>query len=163
MSRKINFQNNIFMNPNPNKVSNNLILELHVPDFQIVRDFYSLFGFTELWYDPTSGGGSDLGYLTIKREDEIGTTQLNFYGDKDKVAQHAHFKDFPVDTPRGYEVEITIPVSDVQGLWEKVKGNLPEKQIAQPLTLKRWNKRDFRVVDPFGFYLRFTELVDWGQ
>ena len=49
------------------------------------------------------------------------------------------------------------------GLWEEVKGKLTEKQISQPLTLKRWNKWDFRVVDPFGFYIRFTELVDWGQ
>ncbi|MFA5925783.1 MAG: hypothetical protein WC831_02520 [Parcubacteria group bacterium] len=23
--------------------------------------------------------------------------------------------------------------------------------------------KDFRMVDPFGFYLRFTELIDWGQ
>lgn len=27
--------------------------------------------------------------------------------------------------------------------------------------LKRWGKKDFRVIDPFGFYVRFTELVDW--
>jgi hypothetical protein len=151
------------MNPNPEKIVNNLIIELHVPNFQTIRKFYGLFGFKELWYDPTSGGGSDLGYLTLKREDEIGKTQLNFYGDKEKVSQHSHFKDFPVDTPRGYEVEITIPVSDVKSLWDEVKDKLDEKQIAQPLTLKRWNKWDFRVIDPFGFYIRFTELVDWGQ
>jgi hypothetical protein len=27
----------------------------------------------------------------------------------------------------------------------------------------QWGKQDFRVVDPFGFYVRFTEIVDWGQ
>jgi hypothetical protein len=143
------------------KVSNNLVLELHVPDFAKERDFYAMFDFSEVKYDPTSGGGSDLGYMILKREDALGETHLNFYGDKEKVSQHAHFKDFPVGTPRGYAVEITVPVSDVEGLWSAVKDKLSPGQIAQPLTLKRWGKKDFRVVDPSGFYVRFTELVDW--
>jgi hypothetical protein len=147
----------------PNKIINNLVLELHVPDFKPVKEFYSIFGFFEIGYDPTSGGGSDLGYLVLRREDLIGNTQLNFYGDKEKVSKHKYFVDFPEGTRRGYEVEITIPVSDVKGLWEEIKDKIPEKQIAQPLTLKRWGKWDFRVADPFGFYVRFTELVDWGQ
>lgn len=146
-----------------NKVTNNLIIELHVPDFAKAREFYALFGFVEMRYDPTSGGGSDLGYLVLKRVDDLGETHLNFYGDNEKVSQHSHFKDFPATTPRGYAVEITIPVSDVTGLWAEVKDKLEPEQIAQPLTLKRWGKQDFRVVDPFGFYVRFTELVDWGQ
>jgi len=79
------------------------------------------------------------------------------------VSQHSHFRDFPADTPRGYAVEITIPVSDVEGLWKSVKNKLRPKQIAQPLTLKRWGKKDFRVIDLHGFYVRFTELVDWKQ
>ncbi len=33
------------LNPNPGKVVNNLIIELHVPDFKIVKDFYAMFGF----------------------------------------------------------------------------------------------------------------------
>lgn len=69
----------------PGKVTNNLIVELHVPSFQSVRDFYALFGFAEFRYDPTSGGGSDMGYLVLARYDEIGETHLNFYGDKDAV------------------------------------------------------------------------------
>ena len=150
-------------NKNPGKVVNNLVLELHIPNFQQARDFYKIFGFSEYRYDPESGGNSDLGYLVLCRNDEIGETHLNFYGDKEKVSHHSHFRDFPFDTPRGYAVEITVPVSNVKSLWEEVKGKLTEKQISQPLTLKRWNKWDFRVVDPFGFYIRFTELVDWGQ
>ena len=143
------------------RVTNNLVLELHIPDFAKARKFYALFGFTQIKYDPTSGGGSDLGYMILKREDALGETHLNFYGDKEKVSQHSHFKDFPVTTPRGYAVEITIPVSDVEDLWATVKDKLPPAQIAQPLALKRWGKQDFRVIDPFGFYVRFTELVDW--
>ena len=143
------------------KVSNNLVLELHVPDFRKERDFYAIFGFTQMKHDATSGGGSDLGYMILKRGDELGETHLNFYGDKEKVSQHSYFKDFPVDTPRGYEVEITIPVSNVKELWATTKDKLVPNQIAQALTLKRWGKKDFRVIDPFGFYIRFTERVDW--
>ncbi|MEN9338527.1 MAG: hypothetical protein RI945_252, partial [Candidatus Parcubacteria bacterium] len=150
-------------NQNPNKIVNNLVLELHIPDFETVREFYSLFGFREMCYDPTSGGGSDLGYMILKRDDSIGNTSINFYGDKDEISQHKYFANFPQNTPRGYEVEIVIPVSDVRGLWEEVKDKIPEKQITQPLIIKRWNKWDFRIVDPFGFYVRFTELVDWTQ
>ncbi len=142
-------------------VPNNLVLELHVPDFAKARAFYKIFGFNDLRYDPVSGGNSDLGYLVIKRLDPLGETHINFYGDKEKVSQHSHFKEFPADTPRGYAVEITIPVSDVDGLWNEVRDKLEPPQIAQPLTLKRWGKKDFRVVDPFGFYVRFTEMVDW--
>lgn len=144
-------------------IRNNLVLELHVPDFEPVRTFYGIFGFEEQMYDPTSGGGSDLGYLVLRRQDPIGDSMINFYGDKPEVAQHARFKDFPADTPRGYAAEITIPVSDVRGLWEATNERLPEEIISQPLTTKRWGKQDFRVVDPFGFYVRFTEIVDWGQ
>ncbi len=141
--------------------SNNLILELHVPDFEPARAFYKLFGFEQIKYDPTSGGGSDLGYMILKREDALGETHLNFYGDKPKVSEHSWFNEFPSTTPRGYGVEITILVSDVERLWNEAKDKLPRNQISQELILKRWGKKDFRVVDPFGFYVRFTELVDW--
>jgi hypothetical protein len=146
-----------------NNIVNNFVLELHVPNFATSKEFYAIFGFSELHYDPTSGGGSDLGYLVIKREDTIGRTLINFYGDDERVCEHSFFKDFPTNTRRGYEVEITIPVSDVDGLWDSIKDKMRPDQIAQPLKMKRWNKKDFRVVDPFGFYVRFTELVDWGQ
>lgn len=145
------------------KIVNNLVLELHIPKFSKAEEFYSIFGFKKNFYDPTSGGGSDLGYMTLVRDDAMGRTMINFYGDKPKVNQHAHFKEFSPKTPRGYEVEITIVVSDVEKLWDEVKNKIPKKQIAQELTLKRWGKKDFRVIDPFGFYIRFTELVDWGQ
>jgi uncharacterized glyoxalase superfamily protein PhnB len=151
------------MKENPDKIVNNLVLELHVPDFTQAREFYAVFGFKQIMYDPESGGGSDLGYMVLRREDEIGNSSINFYGDKEKVSGHVYFKDFPTNTPRGYEVEITIPVSGVEKLWNSVKDKFKPSQIAQPLTLKRWGKKDFRLIDPFGFYVRFTELVDWGQ
>jgi catechol 2,3-dioxygenase-like lactoylglutathione lyase family enzyme len=144
-------------------IRNNLVLELHIPDFQKARDFYKIFGFEELYYDPTSGGGSDLGYMVLIRRDLLGDTSFHFYGDKEKVTEHAGFNQFPANTPRGWAVEITVPVSDVEALWNEVSSKLPEDAISQPLITKRWGKKDFRVFDPFGFYVRFTELVDWGQ
>jgi len=146
-----------------NKVTNNLVLELHVPNFSKTKKFYAMFGFHELWNKPATGGEFYLGYLVITREDALGETHLNFYGGKEKVSQHSHFKNFPADTPRGYAVEITIPVSDVEVLWKSAKDKLKPEQIAQLLALKRWGKKDFRVIDPHGFYVRFTELVDWKQ
>jgi uncharacterized glyoxalase superfamily protein PhnB len=144
-------------------INNNLIIELHIPDFKPAREFYSLFDFTESYYHPQSGGGSDLGYMVLTKKDKAGDTMLNFYGDKPKVAGHARFADFPKDTPRGYGTEITIVVDDVEVLWKQVKDKLNKDQISQELTMKRWGKQDFRVIDPFGFYIRFTELVNWGQ
>src|ERR1035437_57243 len=117
-------------NSNPNKISNNLVLELHIPDFGAAREFYKMFGFKEVNYDPTSGGGSDLGYMVLEREDSVGRTLINFYGDKEKVSEHTYFKDFPENTRRGYGIEITIPVSDVKKLWEEIKDKISENQIA---------------------------------
>lgn len=144
-----------------NKIQNNLILELHVPDFTLVKDFYCLFGFMELSHDPVSDG--QLGYMVLKREDNNGGTLLNFYGGREDVSGHEYFKDMPKGTPRGYEVEVTITVSDIDVLWSSIKDRIRLDQIAQPLTRKRWGQKDFRVIDPFGFYVRFTEIVDWGQ
>ena len=146
-----------------NNIQNNLVLELHILDFEKARKFYSIFGFKEILNDSTSGGGSDLGYMVLKRDDKMGSSLLNFYGDKKKVSQHARFVDFPEDTPKGYAVEITIPVSNVEKLQEEIKPKIDESQIGQELVLKRWGKKDFRVIDPFGFYVRFTELFAWGQ
>lgn len=48
-----------------NTISNSLVLELHVPDFDTARNFYAMFGFSQIMYDPASGGGSDLGYMVL--------------------------------------------------------------------------------------------------
>lgn len=146
-----------------NPIRNNLVLELHVPNFAKAKEFYSKFGFQEKLYDKTSGGKSDLGYLVLERKDELGVTMINFYGDKEEVSNHSHFNQFSTSTTRGYGVEITIPVNDVERIWEEIKSKIPKSNISQNLKLKRWGKKDFRVIDPFGFYLRFTELVHWGQ
>ena len=140
-------------------IRNNLVIELHIPDFKVAKEFYPKIGFNLISEDPV---GEHLGYLVFEHKDPAGNTLLNFYGGDSRVSGHSFFKNFPAETPKGYGVEITIPVSDVDAYYKHVSSVVPDS-IVQELTTKRWGKKDFRIKDPFGFYLRFTELVDWGQ
>ena len=94
-------------------IQNNLIIELHVPDFGPVKEFYSRLGFAIISEDKK---GEYPGYLVMRREDPLGNTMLNFYGDDDRVYQQSYFKKFPPQTIKGYATEITIPVSDIKNL-----------------------------------------------
>lgn len=105
------------------------------------------------------------GYLVMKMTTELGETIINFYGGNDLVYNQSYFKNFPKDTKRGYAVSLTIPVANINDFYNKIAPTL-QANILQPVTAKedgemKW--RDFRMEDPFGFYLRFTELIDWGQ
>lgn len=144
-------------------IQNNLIIELHVPDLDKVKDFYSKLGFKITMDNKVND--KELGYLTMTREDELGDTMLNFYGGDDRVYGQSYFKQFPRDTKRAYASEVTIVVKDIEAMNKLAMENLKE-YIVRPLESKedhnhKW--RDFRMEDPFGFYLRFTELLDWGQ
>ncbi len=144
-------------------IRNNLIIELHVPDLQVVKDFYSKLGFAVKADDDVNS--KDLGYLTMLRKDPIGNTLINFYGGDDRVYNQSYFKNFPKDTKRGYATEVTIPVSDIDTLYSTVLASL-KKYVVRELTETRdheFSWKDFRMEDPFGFYIRFTELLDWGQ
>jgi catechol 2,3-dioxygenase-like lactoylglutathione lyase family enzyme len=77
-------------------------------------------------------------YLVMKRKSSV----LNFYGGSQKVYSHSYFGRFKKTTKCGYGVEKFA-------------------RIVQPLKLKKWGRRDFRIVDPFGFYLRITERYEW--
>jgi lactoylglutathione lyase len=124
-------------------------IELHVPDFKKAIEFYSRLGFKLLWRTED--------YLVMKRNRSV----LNFYGGSRKVYSHSYFGRFKKTTKRGYGVEIIIPVDRIERFYKDV-GKFAN--IAQPLKLKKWGRRDFRIVDPFGFYLRITEKYEWvGQ
>lgn len=132
---------------------NSLVVELHVPDFKIVKEFYSKLGFKVVSEDII---GKNLGYLVLR----LGNTFLNFYGGDKRVYNHEFFRDFPKGTKRGYGVEITVVIDDIKSYYKQVYPKI-KKNIVQKLILKRWGKKDFRIEDPFGFYIRFTEPVDW--
>ncbi|OGI63723.1 hypothetical protein A2914_00920 [Candidatus Nomurabacteria bacterium RIFCSPLOWO2_01_FULL_41_21] len=145
------------------KINNNLIIELHIPDFGKVKEFYSKLGFEVISEDKK--GKNYPGYLVLKRKDKLGDTIINFYGDDDRVFNQSYFKKFPRDTIRGYAIELTMPTSNIEDFYSMVKSNLPQ-YIVKELQESRDDYRvwhDFRMADPYGYYLRFTELLDWGQ
>jgi predicted lactoylglutathione lyase len=145
------------------QIRNNLIVELHVPDLNVVKEFYGKLGF-EVGMDDAPDDENP-GYLTMVRKDEIGDTMLNFYGGDERVYNQSFFKQFPKDTKRGYATSITIPVSNIEAIYNAARAVLGKNIVRELKELedhgKKW--KDFRMVDPFGFYLRFTEPLDWGQ
>ncbi len=130
----------------PHKLLTDIHLELHVPDFKKVIGFYRTLGFKVVWIDDR--------YLVMRR----GKSVLNFNEGSEKVYEQSYFKNFPQNTKRGYAVEVIIPIHNIRKYYNSVKR---EVKVVQPLILKRWGRWDFRVEDPFGFYIRFTEPYDW--
>jgi lactoylglutathione lyase len=137
-------------------VETDTFVELHVPNFKTTIDFYSKLGFEVVWQT-----SSEEGYLVMRR----GRSVLNFYGGTEKVYEHPYFGRFPRHTVRSYAVEIVIPIDNIEAFFKTIRSNLDidveSGRIVQELELKPWGKKDFRIVDPFGFYLRFTERINW--
>lgn len=123
-----------------------VFIELHVPDFAKAVGFYSKLGFKVLWRTED--------YLVMRRRRSV----LNFYGDSSKIYRHTYFGRFNPKTKTGYGVEIIIPIDGLSQFYRRVRRVI---RILEPLKLRRWGRRDFRVVDPFGFYLRITERYNW--
>ena len=95
------------------------------------------------------------GYMVMRR----GKSVINFYSGSEDVYQHSYFKRFSSDTPRGYAVEIVLLCEDVEQFYQEVSAKLD--CVVQPLKLKPWGRKDFRLVDPFGFYIRISERYNW--
>lgn|SRR3989338_5932106 len=144
-------------------IHNNLIIELHVPNLDVVKSFYSKLGFVVSLDDKLTA--KELGYVTMTRNDALGSTMLNFYGGDERVYHQSYFKQFPQETKRGYATEVTITVGNIEELYQVACTHLKDHVVRELKELQdhghSW--KDFRMVDPFGFYLRFTELLDWGQ
>jgi catechol 2,3-dioxygenase-like lactoylglutathione lyase family enzyme len=144
-------------------IRNNLIIELHIPDFDKAKKFYGVLGFEVILEHPVTDTAP--GYMVLKRHDEMGDSIINFYGGNEQVYQQSYFKRFPSDTKRGYATSLTIPVSNIDSFFKQVSSAIPAHVMQEVQEKKdgdmKW--RDFRLEDPFGFYLRFTELIDWGQ
>ena len=126
---------------------NHLQLELHVPDFIPVKDYYGKLGFRIVWERRPE---ADNGYLVM----EMDSTIICFWPGTDSIYDQPYFKKYPKHTPRGNGVELVIMVDDVEAYYEKVKDFA---NAIEPLKLQPWGSKDFRCADPFGYYLRFTE------
>lgn len=130
--------------------NNHIQIELHVPDFDKVLEFYGKLGFKKVWHRSEDNNAD---YLVMNREGTI----LNFWPGNDSVYEQSYFKNFPKDTKRGYGVEIVIGVDEVKKLHEEVKSFA---KIVNPLVKRPWGLWDFRIEDPFGYYIRITEKHD---
>jgi len=126
--------------------NNDVVLELHVPDFEKAKEFYRKLGFEVVWERKPDGFK---GYLVMKMSKSI----LCFWAGNDEVYNHPYFKLFSKDTKRGYAVEIVIFVEDIEEYYRKVK---KFAKVVEELVLQPWGDKDFRIEDPFGFYIRFS-------
>ena len=127
-----------------------MLLELHVPDFDKVKSFYGKLGFEIVWERRPE---EFKGYLVMKLENNI----LCFWRGNNQIYRHSYFKQFPENTQPGYRVEIIIEVADLENYYSKVKDSV---NVVEKLTDQPWGLKDFRVKDPFGFYLRITTPHD---
>ncbi|QIS12356.1 VOC family protein [Nocardia arthritidis] len=125
-------------------------VELHVPDFDPVRTFYTGLGFEVLWERAPEG---KKGYLVVQLENNV----LTFWGGNEFVYDQSYFGRFPDSTQRGYGVEVVLMVDDIDGLYDRIHDH---DRVVGQLKMQPWGTRDFRIVDPAGFYLRFTEPLD---
>lgn len=121
------------------------LVELHVPDFQKAYDFYKLFGFELAWMEDR--------YMVLRTADQA----LCFYGGDEAIYNHDHFGTFPRATPRGFGVEIILFLAELGDLFDRVQSQV---KVSSPLQTRPWGVRDFRVEDPFGYYLRISERYD---
>lgn len=129
---------------------NYMMLELHVPDFEKIKTFYSTLGFKTAWERAPDGFK---GYLVLQMEDNI----LCFWCGSEDVEKHPYFKNFPQSSALGKGVEVVLTTKYLDELYEKLKGN---DCVIEPMEKKPWGLRDFRIKDPYGYYLRITSPHD---
>lgn len=122
-------------------------IELHVPDFERTKEFYAQLGFETIWERNPEGFK---GYLVMKLENNI----ICFWGGNENIYQQEYFSRFGSETPRGYGVEIVHMVSELTSLYAKAQAS---GCVVEELKLQPWKLKDFRIVDPWGFYIRFSE------
>ncbi|MEK7863806.1 MAG: VOC family protein [Chloroflexota bacterium] len=127
-----------------------VLVELHVPDLALAGRFYRRFGFRVAREEQARQGN---GYLVLRRASSI----LCFWGGRPAVRDHPYFRRFRRVRKRGYAVEIVVPVRGLDRLYGTARA---AGCVVEDLRDRPWGARDFRIEDPFGFYLRFTEPYD---
>lgn len=121
-------------------------IELHVRNFDSVRKFYKGIGFEIILDLPGD-------YLVVRK----GLALLSFWGDGGRYSKQPYFRKFH-DSKKGLDVEIVIPVKNIKRYYNDIKGRA---NVVEGLRDRRWGAKDFRIEDPNGFYIRFTEPFDW--
>lgn len=129
-------------------VPNAALVELHVPDFGPVKEFYGALGFRVAREDRSDDGD---GYLVLALDGNL----LAFWPGSSLVERHPYFGD--ADLKVGHRVEIVLMVEAIEVIHERAR---QLGAVVAPLVHRPWGVRDFRAQDPFGFYLRFSEPQD---
>ncbi len=103
------------------------LIELHVPDFGPVKNYYTKLGFEIVWERKPEGFK---GYLVLRLAGNV----ICFWAGNDKVYEHPTFKKYSPATPRGNGVEIIIMVENIARYYEKVRSvaNVVEPLMKQP-------------------------------
>jgi len=127
---------------------NAALVELHVPDFGPVKEFYGALGFRVEREDRSPDGD---GYLVLALDGNL----LAFWPGSSLVERHPYFR--ATEAKPGHRVEIVLMVEDLEAAHERASRL---GAVVAPLVRRPWGARDFRAADPFGFYLRFSEPHD---
>ena len=127
-----------------------MYLELHVPNFDVVREFYSKLGFVIVWErEPEEYKG----YLVMKKDADV----ICFWGGNEDIYTHEYFGKYSPETPRGYGVELVLQIADLETYYKQVQ---TFAEVVEPLQMKPWGLQDFRIIDPLGYYIRITSPHD---
>ena len=119
-----------------------LRLELFVADLEVSRDFY-----TRVLNFRADEKHAD-GYTPLKSGEVVLSLNLR-----------SHLpEDHPVQTEPnervGRGLEIVLEVDDIDALYAHVRSQ--GWPISSPLQQQAWGLRDFRLIDPDGYYLRLS-------
>ncbi|MBI1973964.1 hypothetical protein HYS54_04075 [Candidatus Micrarchaeota archaeon] len=125
-------------------------VEFFVSDLRRSFEFYRKMGFETFQTTEAT-------YGLVK----FGQTVVGLYASGDKITQHSWFGRFPKGTPKCYGVELIVVVPDIKKQYGVILNSVGKSFVAQDLQMKRWGVRDFRMHDPDGYYIRFTEQFDF--
>jgi lactoylglutathione lyase len=125
-----------------------IVVELFVHDVEASIGFYRALGFE------VARRVEDFVHL---RRGEI---RLSLQGDAHAIAGPHYFTPHIQQFPRGTGVEISIQVADVDA--EYIRAKTAGLNIVKGMQDRPWGARDFRVVDPDGYFLRVTSPLKSG-
>ena len=122
-----------------------LRLELFVKSVDESRDFYiRVLAFDEVTFQPDA-------YSVFRKGDiQIALQARSHLPDDHPLKPRSHER-------AGLGIEIVLEVDELDAVYSHIQEqNWP---IADHLAERPWGSRDFRVVDPDGYYLRINELT----
>lgn len=126
-----------------------LRFELFVTDVAATVDFYE----ATLGLLPPEGRALD-GYVPL----HSGSVTIGVQRPENLHAGH-HFSPERLAGPRGVGVEIVIEVDDIDRAYARASANAEAHGgVCEALRERPWKTRDFRLIDPDGYYVRVSSL-----